>query len=155
MNAYLGWLLTPADDVRGGPAEGWPVAKWSAPPAAALWLSAERLERGDVPLEPSVAKKAKVAALPPHSKSLRWLNTIRKRRHDHTTHLCIRVWPDDPGHKHQSTTQRPALVSAMMENVIVLSEEKAKTQHRQMRNLKSGATKVIRGESSKSLRASP
>ena len=25
MNAYLGRLLTPADDVRGGPAEGWPV----------------------------------------------------------------------------------------------------------------------------------
>src|SRR5262245_57420181 len=24
MNAYLGRLLTPADDVRGGPAEGWP-----------------------------------------------------------------------------------------------------------------------------------
>jgi predicted permease len=25
MNAYLGRLLTPADDVRGGPAEGWPA----------------------------------------------------------------------------------------------------------------------------------
>jgi macrolide transport system ATP-binding/permease protein len=25
MNAYLGRLLTPADDVRGGPAEGWPL----------------------------------------------------------------------------------------------------------------------------------
>ena len=25
MNAYVGRLLTPADDVRGGPAEGWPV----------------------------------------------------------------------------------------------------------------------------------
>jgi predicted permease len=25
MNPYLGRLLTPADDVRGGPAEGWPV----------------------------------------------------------------------------------------------------------------------------------
>src|SRR5262249_37671202 len=25
MNAYLGRLLTPADDVRGGPADGWPV----------------------------------------------------------------------------------------------------------------------------------
>lgn len=25
MNAYLGRLLTPADDVRGGPPEGWPV----------------------------------------------------------------------------------------------------------------------------------
>jgi predicted permease len=25
MNAYLGRLISPADDVRGGPAEGWPV----------------------------------------------------------------------------------------------------------------------------------
>src|SRR6266545_2903765 len=44
-------------------------AIWSAPPAAALWLSAKRLERGDVPLELPVAKRAKAAALPPHSKS--------------------------------------------------------------------------------------
>src|SRR5215813_3490006 len=25
MNPYLGRLLTPADDVRGGPSEGWPA----------------------------------------------------------------------------------------------------------------------------------
>jgi hypothetical protein len=25
MSTYLGRLLIPADDVRGGPAEGWPV----------------------------------------------------------------------------------------------------------------------------------
>ena len=33
-----------------------------------LWLSAELQDRADVPLKLSVAKKAKAAALPPHSK---------------------------------------------------------------------------------------
>ena len=42
--------------------------KAKAPPLAALWLSAERLDRGYVPLELSDAKRAKAAALPPHSK---------------------------------------------------------------------------------------
>src|SRR6266540_6256941 len=44
-------------------------AIWSAPPTAALWLSAEPVARADVPFQLSVAKRAKAAALPPHSKS--------------------------------------------------------------------------------------
>src|SRR5881296_194569 len=44
-------------------------AIWSAPPRAALWLSAEPVARADVPFQLSVAKRAKAAALPPHSKS--------------------------------------------------------------------------------------
>ena len=45
-------------------------AIWSAPPTAALWLSAERLVRVALRLKLSVPKRAKAAALPPHSKSL-------------------------------------------------------------------------------------
>src|SRR5437867_882925 len=44
-------------------------AIWSAPPTAVLWLSAEPVARADVPFQLSVAKRAKAAALPPHSKS--------------------------------------------------------------------------------------
>src|SRR6266542_2700949 len=44
-------------------------AIWSAPPTTALWLSAEPVARADVPFQLSVAKRAKAAALPPHSKS--------------------------------------------------------------------------------------
>src|SRR5881397_3649094 len=44
-------------------------AIWSAPPTAALWLSAEPVARADIPFQLSVAKRAKAAALPPHSKS--------------------------------------------------------------------------------------
>src|SRR6266498_2833137 len=60
-------------------------AIWSAPPAAALWLSAEPSERADVPLELSVEKRAKGAALPPHSKSLCWLNLIPR----YTRPTCV------------------------------------------------------------------
>src|SRR6266542_924652 len=44
-------------------------ATWSEPPTAALWLSAEPVARADVPFQLSVTKRAKAAALPPHSKS--------------------------------------------------------------------------------------
>src|SRR6266496_2162216 len=43
-------------------------AIWSAPPTAALWLSGEPVATADVSFQLSVAKRAKEAALPPHSK---------------------------------------------------------------------------------------
>src|SRR5439155_11598718 len=55
----------------GGSGSFWILAGaiWSAPPTAALPLSAEPIARADVPSQLSVAKRAKAAALPPHSKS--------------------------------------------------------------------------------------
>ena len=46
MNAYLGRLLTPSDDVRGGPAGGWPEVTVSGrnPSGATLQSSADRSE---------------------------------------------------------------------------------------------------------------
>src|SRR5206468_7549866 len=56
---------------RGSSGSFWILAGaiWSAPPTAALWLSAEPVARAYVPFQLSVAKRAKAAALPPHSKS--------------------------------------------------------------------------------------